>query len=62
MYSMIADMGRERGDTVEYLQSLRDENEDLKRHIFLLESKLFAKTDTYRLIQQKNSKKSYDYP
>ena len=52
-------MDRERYNTGGYMKSLQEENEDLKRHIFQLESKLFTKTDTYRLVQQKSGKKSF---
>ena len=55
--SMIMDM--ERNNTREYMKSFQEENEGLKRHIFQLESKLFTKTDTYRLVQQKSGKKSF---
>ena len=49
----------EKCNTGEYMKSLQEENEELKAHVFQLESKLFTKTDAYRLIQQKSSKKSF---
>ena len=49
----------ERYNTEEYMKSLQEKNEELLWHVFQLESKLFAKTDTYRLIQLKSGKKSF---
>ena len=38
-------------------ESLRQENEDLKQHIFQLESKLFMKMDCFTLVEKKSKTK-----
>ena len=45
------------GESVDYFLCLQEENEELKRHVFQLECKLFMKMDSYRLIEQKCHKK-----